>query len=366
VLAALALAGAGTGAAFAHTRAHAMRGGGVCARLRHATALLALGSLAGCGTQVPSLGSPRSPGEARAAAAGACQRPYSEASAWNTAIRPQAAYDPNSAALVATIPAPVAGSLTSDPTQYDLTVYYATNRTPMSRVTYSGWFSDVLSRGLTDYRYGGDLTMQTVGVRIPSGARPPAGSDGNVAIINTDDREEWDLHALARDATGAYTAANVGHYNLKWSGSPPLDRYRNPWMLRGAGVPYLAGLVRPCEIAQGHIDHALALGIRTPSSQHVYPATKSDGFASPGAGIPEGGHLQLDPTIPDSTITGAWGCTGACYVIAKAMQRYGIYVLDTSGRPKIAVEDEITANWGNTLTASTVSPIPIAALRLLQ
>jgi hypothetical protein len=202
-------------------------------------------------------------------------------------------------------------------------------------------------------------------VPVPSGAIASAGSDGNIVIINSDSGEEWDMHSFTTDASGNFTAGNVGHYNITWVGVPPYDQYGNPWWLRGSGMTYLAGLVRPCEIAQGHIDHALAIGVPAPASNFVYPATKSDGSGTPGTDLAEGAHLQLDPTISDATIQ-SWGCTGACFTIAKAVQKYGMYVTDVSGRPKIPVEDDTTANWGTTMAASTVSPIPIADLRVLH
>jgi hypothetical protein len=59
-----------------------------------------------------------------------------------------------------------------------------------------------------------------------------------------------------------------------WSAAPPLDDNRQPYFLRGAKIPDLAGLVRPCEIARGRINHALAF---------AYPGTTSN-------------RLQLDPS----------------------------------------------------------------------
>jgi hypothetical protein len=252
--------------------------------------------------------------------------------------------------------------LTSDPSGFSLTVYYVNSRTPRLPVNYEGWFSDVRGGGhkLVNHRIAG--VGGRVSVPVPRGAVASGGYDGNIAIINYQTGEEWDMHRFAH-SSGGYTAGNVGHYNLAWSGSPPYDDSGKPWQLRGSGVPYLAGLVRPCEVAQGRINHAVALGIPAPASRHVYPATKSDGHAS--YGLAEGAHLQLDPTIPDSTIRGTWHCNGACYVIAKALQTYGMYVTDTSGRIKIPVEDAATASWHGKITASTVSPIPVNDLRLL-
>jgi hypothetical protein len=78
----------------------------------------------------------------------------------------------------------------------------------------------------------------------------------------------------------------------------------------------------------------------------------------------EGAHLQLDPSLSDTTLTG-WGCTGACLVTARALQKYGIYLVDSAGHPKIYFEYDGTASWGSTVTASTMNPIPLSAFRVI-
>jgi hypothetical protein len=145
---------------------------------------------------------------------------------------------------------------------------------------------------------------------------------------------------------------------------PPPSENGNPFGSRGAGVPYLAGLVRPCEIARGRIDHALAFAYDYPSRRHVFPATKSDGIGSARTDLPEGSRLQLDPTLGADEI-GAWGCDGPCLVIARALQRYGMYVIDNAGRPKVMLEYEGTAAWDGRVDDDTVSPIPFSAFRVI-
>jgi hypothetical protein len=156
-------------------------------------------------------------------------------------------------------------------------------------------------------------------------------------------------------------ASNGYRYNTRYSGVPP-----HGFASRGAGVPYLAGLVRPCEIARGRIDHALAFVAPATTAQFVYPATKSDGHAAPGQGLAEGSRLQLDPSIPDRVIKDKWRCRNACFTIAKALRRYGMYVIDSGGHPKIVIEDSRTAHWSKRIDASTVTAIPVSALRVLR
>jgi hypothetical protein len=123
--------------------------------------------------------------------------------------------------------------------------------------------------------------------------------------------------------------------------------------------------VRACEIARGHIDHALAFAYNQPSRRHVYPATKSDGHGRGLGALPEGTRLRLDPGISLAQLQ-LWGCTGACVIAARALQRYGMYVIDSSGHAKVIFEYEGTAHWGGRVGPGTVTPIPLSAFRVLR
>jgi hypothetical protein len=192
---------------------------------------------------------------------------------------------------------------------------------------------------------------------------PAAGSDAQVVIVDRATGDEWGAWQFRRSG-GALSAQNAYHYNVRWNGVPPRADDGTPFGSRGAGVPYLAGLVRPCEIANGRIAHALAFAYDGPSPAHVYPATKSDGSRTGPGALPEGTRLQLDPSLGAARIRG-WGCRGACLVVARALQRYGMYVVDNSGRPKVLFEYAGTARWRGAIHAGTVSPIPLSAFRVL-
>ena len=57
------------------------------------------------------------------------------------------------------------------------------------------------------------------------------------------------------------------------------------------------------------------------------PATASDGKGSGPGTIPEGAHIQLDPSLDLATLgLNAWQT-----VIARALQTYGMFVGDTGG-----------------------------------
>jgi hypothetical protein len=281
-----------------------------------------------------------------------CERPYTSSSPWNTPIGPSPTVRSDSAAVMAGIEGP----LSSDPTQYTYPVYYVTALTPRRTVTIGGWFSNVTNGGRTLVNQRGGTTS----VPIPAEAEAAAGSDGQLIIIDPTTREEWGFWQLEKDATGNWSVTNGYHYNIGWSAVPP-----SGFVSRGAGVPYLTGLVRPCEIARGRIDHALAFAYDYPGPEFIYPATKSDGDGTGVSAVPEGTRFQLDPRLSEAQIA-AWGCTGPCLTIAKALQQYGMYVVDNSGRPKVMLEYEGTAHWAGALTHRTVNPIPLTAFRVLR
>jgi hypothetical protein len=81
--------------------------------------------------------------------------------------------------------------------------------------------------------------------------------------------------------------------------------------------------------------------------------------------MPEGARLQLDPTISETEIQ-SWGCTGPCLTIAKALQTYGMYIIDNSGRPKMMMEYEATAGWNGLVNSRTPNPIPLNRFKLID
>jgi hypothetical protein len=231
-------------------------------------------------------------------------------------------------------------------------VYEVTSSTPIKTVNLSGNYSDVVN----------DSTItraKTVQVPVPNGAQPATGSDAQIIFWNRQTGDEWGFNGVVVNSDGSLNVKNGYHYNTNWDGSPPIG-----FGSRGAGVPYLTGLIRPCEIKQGHIDHAIAFAYDTPTGQFVYPATKSDGSGA-FPDMPEGTRLQLNPDLTDAQIQ-SWGCTGSCLIIAHALQKYGMIIIDKAGHPKIYTEYEGTAHWNGLINASTPKTIPYNQFRVLK
>jgi hypothetical protein len=229
----------------------------------------------------------------------------------------------------------------------------------MATVTGSGYFSSYDSGDASRVGHGSPWSMQ---VPVPAGATPGTGSDGQIDFINPTTGVEWGFWQFTQTSPGHYTATNGYRYHMT---SGYYGRFADGGSGRGAGTPYLAGLVRPWEIAQGHIDHAIAFAYKSPAPTYVYPATKSDGDGVAGTDVPEGTRLQLDPTMTDADFT-ALGLSPAAIVIAHALQKYGMYTIDNSDSSKIYLEARTTAHWDSSITRSLVSAIPWNRFRVVD
>ena len=285
-----------------------------------------------------------------------CPRPYADSSPWNQPIGVAPLYHPQSPFHITALE----GVLSSDPTQFTYPVYPIAPGTPLQTVRLRGWYSNVINNGQTlDNQRAG-----TARLPIPLGAQAAAGSDAQMILLDPATGDEYGLSELVKRTDGTWDAWNAYHYSTRWSGVPPHDSEDRPFFPRGAGVPYLAGLVRPCEIARGRIDHALAFAYNFPTAQYVYPATKSDGDSPGPPDMPEGAHLQLDPSITAAEFA-TLGCTGPCLIIARGLQQYGMFIIDNSGRPKVMMEYEGTALWNGLVGSKTPNPIPLSRFKLL-
>jgi hypothetical protein len=296
-----------------------------------------------------------------APALGLNARPYGAGSAWNTPIAGGAVADPNSAQMIAGLGQHNGGSITSDPEQYTFPVYFADAATPRYEVPCRVYRCTLVSAA------GTSSTDVLHGVPIPAGARPSAGSDAQMIIIDPSTGTEWDVWQASFDGAG-WSVSNGSVYNIYWDGMP--SRYGS----RGAGVPYYAGLVRPWEIAVGRIDHALAFGYPAAASGRcVWPASKTDGSTGGDSAIPEGARLQLDPNLTDADFA-AMGLDRTGHIIARALQQYGMILIDVSGRPKIYAENLVVNpaagfSWADpaiALSSTTISAIPHTAFRVLD
>jgi hypothetical protein len=93
----------------------------------------------------------------------------------------------------------------------------------------------------------------------------------------------------------------------------------------------LAGVIRVHEIEQGVISHALVMSIDN-ACKDVFrePALKTDGTSTREDCTPRGARLQLHPGIDLGALP---ELTKAERAVARALQEYGVYVIDSGGAP---------------------------------
>ncbi len=307
---------------------------------------------------IAPLDSSRWSGVRTGAPAGACPRPYDRASPWHRAIPQRPKVLKRSRALVRAI-ANNGLPLTSDVDRYTIAVHITDDETPSRTVELSGWFSSY-DRG-DGSRKGHGWSPTVHGVPVPDDVDVPAGSDGQVVFWNPRSGVEYGFWRFRKDSHGHHRAQNGYRYHTTTGYH---GRFADGKAGRGAGLPYLAGLVRRCELARGRIGHALAFAYDSPSPAFVYPASASDGAGVRGVDLPEGARLQLSPRLGEARFD-AWGLSPEGKAIARALQRYGMYVVDNSGSSKIFLEARPTAAWDGDITRTLVSAIPWKEFRVV-
>ncbi len=276
-----------------------------------------------------------------------CERPYADSSIWNTPIDWSVArIHPDSDKMMKAF---WKGSswIGSDPYQYAPNIYYVDNATPPVPVQLrKNRFRDALDDQVVRYGEPG----AAVWMPLPAHAQPAPGTDGQLVAINTETGEEWGIFRGSIDLFGRWAADGVYRYHIRNSGIPPQG-----FAHRGAGIGSLAGIVRPCEVERGYIDHAVTLAYDYPCKPEVCeandwpavipPFTRTDGLGRSKYDIPEGARLVIRPEIPMGAILQACSGMKGCVVWALAMQKYGGFIVDDSGHPKTYPEGDATAHW---------------------
>jgi hypothetical protein len=282
---------------------------------------------------------------------GAFPRPFADSSFVNVPIGSNPELEPNSSAIVSkSLAAYAGGSNMSNSDSWGIPVAYADAQSNQYVV------------GCTTYW----CNIPVPAFSIPSFARTSVGSDEHLAVLDAAGREldMWDAHKTGDSwDAGARTVLPTSGSGLTCAPNETCGR------ANAAGFALLAGIVRPEEIAQGHIDHALV--VTTPYTRAGYiacPAKGGDGKYNDPAALPEGARIQLDPSLN----VGSLPISNLNKILASAMQVYGAYVVDTGGSLSIRAESNLGRGydaWGKVGVPSTspgLSGIPWDRMRVLK
>lgn len=236
---------------------------------------------------------------------------------WYTKIPPDANVDAKSPAMIARATRGN-GDLVANLVEYGIPIYPAASSTPRHQIN-------------CRVKTWGPCPFAGLDVPIPDGAFPHSGSDGAMVVVDDQERKVYEFWQARRDSdTWSAAFGAVNHLDGSgWGGSGT-----------GSGASRLAGVVRLSEIAQGYIPHALAL-----QSDNVCadvfrpPAIKTDGVSKRPDCIPQGARLRLDPSLDLTPLP----MTPGEFAVAKAMQTYGGYVID-SGGAELSASFELDTN----------------------
>ncbi len=267
---------------------------------------------------------------------------YSSANPFAKKIESNPEIDPNSDAMVEGIVSQAAVGFVIAQKQWTVPVFYADENTPRYDVT--------LKCG-KEWEIG---VTKLKNVPIPDWAEPsdddhegginPDGCGGSdngldegdfaMAVIDTSTRCEYDFWQ-AKKTKGKWAASWANSISIGSDGI-----FEKGISCRGSGFALLNGLIWPDELKAGRIDHALAFAYDlTRAGGPVSPATDSDGTSKGSDTMPEGARVQLDPTLDLDSL----GLTDYEKTIAKALQEYGMILVDDGGGMAFYVVHPISA-----------------------
>ena len=250
---------------------------------------------------------------------------YASNSFWNTPIPSGAATDPNSAQMIQeSILNWRSQNISFSNGGFGMPLAYANSSNKVYNVACTGTTTTTCPVG------------SSVAFPIPPNTQPASGSDHHLVVVyQAQDGsryagKELDIWEAAYDPGSDTWSGNAVSINdlYGWGAGCALGQQCENSNV-AAGFSGMGGEVRPEEIAQGHIDHALA--IATPWNRtggyFACPATHLDEIAGDGTALPEGAQIQLDPTF--NVDAQSW--PQYVKIIAKALQTYGAYNRDFAG-----------------------------------
>lgn len=226
-------------------------------------------------------------------------------------------------------------------------VVYSDHSTPRMNLSWSRW----------------TLSLVPIGPKVVAAARFFASvgdTDSSVCVVDRNGGLNYSLYGVTVTGEPGSVTIKAGGV-VRNNGPGWWDNNTQPWIGRASGAALCGGLVLAEELASRNVAHALAIGwprklinARAP----VFPARTSDGVChAPGECVAMGTRLQLNPNLSESQLK-AFGLGPADIAIAKAFQKYGAYVVDSSDTLCIYVESalgdgrttyELSHEWPSTL-----------------
>jgi hypothetical protein len=245
----------------------------------------------------------------------ACWRPFAQSSPFNRPIPAGAPVVANSEAIVQRMvslyrgPSKMTAGDADTASDYSHPLYYPSADDPVFTLHCyeASW---------------GTCPIEGHRIRIPDAARPAAGGDGHLGVIDEASGWEYDLYKVRSKPAGG------GTLEFRWGGRTRLDGDGLGSNATAAHFGLSAGIIRAQEMAAERIDHALFMVVKCTSGK-VYPALGGGSQCADGANAPAGGmrfQLAYSEAEIEALRVPRWKKT-----ILHALRTYGAYIGDTGG-----------------------------------
>jgi len=262
---------------------------------------------------------------------GSFPRFYSDSSFWNTPIAASPSIDPHSLDMVSSsLVAYEQKGVINSGDDWGIPLAYA----------------DAHSKTYTVecLLYGCETTVR---YPIPRYATPNTESDGHLAVYDPATDQELDLWQGVYHPDSRTWAAGSRTVTASDWGAVCSEGTRCGGGGTAAGFLEFGGVIRPEEIAQGHIDHALVLSTPYVRADYIacpatnYWASQEPQYKQDPSSIPLGARVQLDPSIDvDRKPWPEWE-----KIVAEALQTYGAYIADVSGSLELRGEANLDRGY---------------------
>jgi hypothetical protein len=247
---------------------------------------------------------------------------FASTSVWNEPVPASAALDPNSTALVGELDSLIAAEEQAgdgpwiNTTSYSYPIYTVPANQPTVKVQLTGSTNAPLSSAWS-------------AVPLPPNAEPAVGTDSVLVVWQPSTDRLWEFWRLKHEPAGwqaswggamQHTSSDSGVYGPEaWPGA------QTWWGTSASSMSVAGGLITLEDLQKGEINHALAIVLpERRASVYASPAQRTDGKSTNPLSLPEGAHLRLNPNLN----LAALHLPHLTLLLAKAAQRYGIFVTD--------------------------------------
>ena len=170
------------------------------------------------------------------------------------------------------------------------------------------------------------------------------GADCHMIVVSRSEHRLYEIYHATIDGSDTF----YGGCEAVWdtSTAPTGDgRGQQCTSADAAGFPIAPLLFSAEEVAAGEINHAIRFILPNDmirAKKYVYPATHGTNTSGPATSIPYGGQMRLRADYPVENLK------PAAQVVARAMQKYGIYMADGGNIALTAQADVVScATWAD-------------------